>query len=83
MRLHQITCGHLKNDDDTITRNKKQSYIFFIRSIRRSRRQSDYLGPQCVYDINRIVKAISLKYGDDSIVQYYGAIAAEQRQKNI
>ena len=36
-----------------------------------------------VYDIKRIVKAISLKNGDDTIVQYYGAIPAEQRQTNI
>ena len=36
-----------------------------------------------VYDINRIVKAISLKYGDDTIVQYYGAVPADVRQKNI
>ena len=36
-----------------------------------------------VYDIKRIVKAISKKYGEDSIVQYYGAVPADVRQKNI
>jgi hypothetical protein len=36
-----------------------------------------------VYDIKRIVKAVSKKYGEDSIVQYYGAFEAEHRQINI
>ena len=36
-----------------------------------------------VYDIRQIVKAISKKFGEDSIVQYYGAIPADVRQKNI
>ena len=36
-----------------------------------------------MYDIRQIVKAISKKYGEDSIVQYYGAIPADVRQKNI
>ena len=36
-----------------------------------------------VYDIRQIVKAISKKHGEDSIVQYYGAIPADVRQKNI
>ena len=35
-----------------------------------------------VYDIRQIVKAISKKHGEDSIVQYYGAIPADVRQKN-
>ena len=36
-----------------------------------------------VYDIKQIVAAISKKYGEDSIVQYYGAIEADVRQDNI
>ena len=36
-----------------------------------------------VYDIKQIVNAISDEYGDDSIVQYYGAVDAEKRQDNI
>ncbi len=36
-----------------------------------------------IYDIKNIVKAISEEYGADSIVEYYGHVSAEQRQKNI
>ena len=36
-----------------------------------------------MYDIKQRVKAIAKKYGENSIVQYYGAVAADVRQKNI
>ena len=36
-----------------------------------------------IHDIERITTAIKKKYGDDSIIQYYGAIKADQRQNNI
>ena len=38
MRLHQITCGHLKNDDGTITEIKNNRIDIITRIIRRSRR---------------------------------------------
>ena len=82
MRLHQITCGHLKNDDDTITEIKNNRISSLIELLEEVEGKV-IIWANYVYDINRIVKAISLKYGDDTIVQYYGAIPAEQRQKNI
>jgi SNF2 family DNA or RNA helicase len=36
-----------------------------------------------IHDIENIVKEIKKEYGDDSVVQYYGAIDSEKRQKNI
>jgi len=36
-----------------------------------------------IHDIENIVKEIKKEYGEDSVVQYYGAIEAEKRQKNI
>ena len=82
MRLHQITCGHLKNDDDTIT-EIKNNRISSLLELLEEVEGKVIIWANYVYDINRIEKAISLKYGDDTIVQYYGAIPAEQRQKNI
>ena len=35
-----------------------------------------------IYDIEKIVKCIK-KYGEESVVDYYGAIDSETRQKNI
>ena len=38
MRLHQITCGHLKNDDDSITEIKSNRMNALLELLRRSRR---------------------------------------------
>jgi SNF2 family DNA or RNA helicase len=82
MRLHQITCGHLKNDDDTITeiKNNRMSELLDVLDEVEGK---VIIWANYVYDIKQIVKAISKKYGEDSIVQYYGAIPADVRQKNI
>jgi SNF2 family DNA or RNA helicase len=82
MRLHQITCGHLKNDDDTITQLKSNR----ISSLMELLEEVDgkvIIWANYVYDIKQIVAAIGKKYGGDSIVQYYGAIPSEMRQKYI
>ena len=82
MRLHQITCGHLKNDDDTITQLKSNR----INSLMELLEEVDgkvIIWANYVYDIKQIVAAIAKKYGEGSIVQYYGAISSEMRQKYI
>tara|TARA_R100000951_G_scaffold24324_2_gene20542 strand:- start:873 stop:1964 length:1092 start_codon:yes stop_codon:yes gene_type:complete len=82
MRLHQISCGHLKNDDDTITeiKNNRMNELLDVLDEVEGK---VIIWANYVYDIKQIVKAISKKHGEDSIVQYYGAIDAETRQKNI
>ena len=82
MRLHQITCGHLKNDDDTITEIKNNRISSLIELLEEVEGKV-IIWANYVYDIKQIVKAISKKFGEDSIVQYYGAIPADVRQKNI
>ena len=82
MRLHQITCGHLKNDDDSITEiknNRINSLIELLEEVE----GKVIIWANYVYDIKQIVAAITKKYGEHSIVQYYGAIPADVRQKNI
>jgi SNF2 family DNA or RNA helicase len=82
MRLHQITCGHLKNDDDTITEIKNNRMVELLDVLEEVEGKV-IIWANYVYDIKQIVKAISKKFGEDSIVQYYGAIPADVRQKNI
>ena len=82
MRLHQITCGHLKNDDATITEIKNNRLKELINLLDEVEGKV-IIWANYVYDIENIVKTIQKEFGDDSIVQYYGAIPAEQRQKNI
>jgi len=82
MRLHQITCGHLKNDDDTITQ-LKSNRISSLMELLEEVNGKVIIWANYVYDIKQIVAAIGKKYGEDSIVQYYGAIPSEMRQKYI
>jgi SNF2 family DNA or RNA helicase len=82
MRLHQITCGHLKNDDDSIT-EIKNNRINELLDVLDEMEGKVIIWANYVYDIKQIVSHINKKYGEGSIVQYYGAIDAETRQKNI
>ena len=82
MRLHQITCGHLKNDDGTIT-DLKNNRLNELLDVLDEIEGKAIIWANYIHDIEHITKAIKKKYGDDSIIQYYGAITAEQRQKNI
>tara|TARA_R110002072_G_scaffold95632_1_gene210791 strand:- start:6 stop:581 length:576 start_codon:yes stop_codon:yes gene_type:complete len=82
MRLHQITCGHLKNDDGSIT-EVKSNRIKALLEVLDEVEGKVIIWANYVYDIKQIVNVISDEYGEDSIVQYYGAIPAEKRQENI
>ena len=82
MRLHQITCGHLKNDDESIT-EIKNNRINSLMELLEETEGKVIIWANYVYDIKRIVAALTKKYGEESVVQYYGAIQAEKRQKYI
>ena len=82
MLLHQITCGHLKNDDETITEIKNNRLKELLNLLEEVEGKV-IIWANYIYDIKNIVKAISDEYGPESIVEYYGNISAEQRQKNI
>ena len=82
MRLHQITCGHLRNDDGTITEIKNNRLKELVELLDEVEGKV-IIWANYVYDIENIVKVITDEFGADSIVQYYGAISSEQRQNNI
>ena len=82
MRLHQITCGHLKNDDGTTT-TLKNNRIKELLSLLEEVEGKVIIWANYIYDIENIVKTIGEEYGEDSIVQYYGATKSQDRQKAI
>jgi SNF2 family DNA or RNA helicase len=82
MRLHQITCGHLKNDDGTIT-NIKNNRMKELLSLLEEVEGKVIIWANYIHDIEAIVEAVSKKFGDRSIVQYYGAVSSDERQKTI
>ena len=82
MRLHQITCGHFKADDGTI-QEFKNNRMKELLDLLEEMEGKVIIWANYVYDIEQIVKTISQEYGNDSIVQYYGAIESKTRQTNI
>ncbi len=82
MRLHQITCGHLKSDDGKIT-NFKHNRIEELMDVMDEMEGKVIIWANYIHDIEEIVKTVKKKYGDDSIVQYYGAVSSDDRQKAI
>ena len=82
MRLHQITCGHLKNDDGTITKiknNRMKELLGLLEEVE----GKVIIWANYIYDIENLVETISEVYGNDSVVQYYGAVKSEDRQEAI
>jgi SNF2 family DNA or RNA helicase len=82
MRLHQITCGHFKSDTGEL-QEIKNNRIEELMSILEETEGKAIIWANYIYDIERIVEAIKKEYGDDSVVQYYGAINTDDRQKSI
>jgi SNF2 family DNA or RNA helicase len=82
MRLQQITCGHLKNDDGTVT-NLKNNRLNELLEVLEEVEGKVIIWANYIHDIEAIVEAVSKKFGNESIVQYYGAISSEERQKTI
>ena len=82
MRLHQITCGHLKNDDGTTTEIKSNRMTELMNLLDEVEGKVIIWG-NYIYDIENLVKAVGKEYGNDSVVQYYGATSSDDRAKAI
>ena len=82
MRLHQITCGHLKNDDGTVT-EIKNNRLDELLNVLDEVDGKVIIWANYIYDIEHIVSVIKKKHGLESVVQYYGAISSDERQKTI
>jgi SNF2 family DNA or RNA helicase len=82
MRLHQITCGHFKADDGTI-QEFKNNRMKELADLLEEMEGKVIIWANYIYDIEQIVKTIGQEYGEDSIVEYYGAIESKKRQVNI
>jgi SNF2 family DNA or RNA helicase len=82
MRLHQITCGHFKSDDGTI-QELKNNRIDQLMEILEEVEGKAVIWAHYRYDIQAIVKSISKKYGENSVVTYYGDTSTDDRQKAI
>jgi SNF2 family DNA or RNA helicase len=82
MRLHQITCGHFSSDDGG-TQPIKNNRITELMDVLEETEGKSIIWAHYQYDITEIIKAVVKKYGEESIVDYYGLTPQEERQPNI
>ena len=82
MRLHQITCGHFTSDDGTV-QEIKNNRLNELMDILEEVEGKAVIWAHYRYDIKKIVESISKKYGENSVVTYYGDTSTDDRQKAI
>ena len=82
MRLHQITCGHFKSDDGT-TQALKSERLDELLNVLEEIEGKAVIWAHYRYDIEIIVNAIIKKFGENSVVTYYGDTTTDDRQKAI
>lgn len=82
LRLHQVLCGSFIDDDGNVHKlpNKR------IDALMECLEETDgkvIIWANYISNIEDIVQSISQKYGEDSVVTYYGATPAEDRVRAI
>jgi SNF2 family DNA or RNA helicase len=82
MRLHQITCGHFTADDGTI-KDLPCSRLSELMSILENIEGKTIIWSHYTHDVRRIIAEIKKVYGEDSVVDYYGATNTDSRSENI
>ena len=82
MRLHQITCGHLKNDDETITEIKNNRIDSLLELLEETEGKA-IIWANYQLSVSEIIQRIIKEYGEDSYVHYYGLTSQEDRQDFI
>jgi len=82
MRLQQITCGHFTADDG-VTQPIPNNRITELMDVLEETEGKAIIWAHYQYDITNIIEAVSKKYGQESIVDYYGLTPQEERQPNI
>ena len=82
MRLHQITCGHFKSNDGTV-QDLKNNRIAELMDILEEVEGKAVIWAHYRHDIEKIVQAISKKYGENTVVTYFGDTTTDERQKAI
>ena len=82
MRLHQITCGHFKSDDGEVQKVKSRR-LDELMDVLEEVEGKAIIWAHYRHDIEIILEEVQKKYGDNSIVTYYGDTSTEDRQKAI
>ena len=82
MRLHQITCGHTSDAQgnvESIPNNRLNELLAVLEETE----GKVIIWAHYQYDVEMIVSAIKKKFGDDSVVDYYGKTSMDDRHTYI
>ena len=82
MRLHQITCGHFKSDDGT-TQLLKNNRLDELLDVLDEIEGKAVIWAHYRYDIEVIVNALTKKFGEGTVVTYFGDTTVDERQRAI
>ena len=82
IRLHQITCGHMKTDSGDVL-NLQNNRVNELMQILGETSGKVIIWANYIHDILNIEKEIKKEYGETSYCTYYGATKAEYRQRCI
>ena len=82
MRLHQITCGHFTADDGS-TQPISNNRMDELMGVLEETEGKAIIWAHYQYDITNIIQNVVKKYGEGSIVDYFGLTPQEERQPNI
>ena len=82
LRLHQITCGHLKTDEGNV-KVLKNNRLKELMSVLEECEGKVIIWANYVQDLETISKEIEKTFGPNSYCTYYGKTKQEQRQRNI
>jgi len=82
MRLQQITCGHFTADDGT-TKDIDSNRLPELMNVLEETEGKVVIWAHWQRDVNRIIREIAKKFGENSFVDYYGLTPMGERQKNI
>jgi SNF2 family DNA or RNA helicase len=82
MRLQQICCGFIKNDDDLIS-EVKSNRLHELVNICEETTGKVIIWATFVHDIEKICDMLTKEFGIESFGAFYGATAQEQRQEIV
>lgn len=80
LRLHQLVCGHLK-DDEGIIHDIKNNRINALLEVLEEVNGQVIIWANYVEDIKDITKALISKYGNETVITYFGDTSDEERNR--
>ena len=83
LRLHQVTCGFVKDDNGSVHEFDKCPKMEELLNITEESEGKIIIWANYVYNIEKIMKTLEKHYGKNSTVAIYGAVNTANRQEAV